>query len=221
MVSLPGSKKLFSRCLTDIYDILLRLYGAQQWWPGDTPFEIMTGAVLTQNTNWLNVSKAIGNIKRAGLLDPKELLMNRKKVAHLIKPSGFYRLKSKRLLALCDYFVTRYKADIKRMKRRNLKYLRHELLSINGIGMETADSILLYALDRPVFVVDAYTRRIFSRHGYFAYNDPYDKIRRLFEYNLPRKSEIYNELHALLVKLGRTKCKKNEPLCNTCPLQHI
>lgn len=221
MVSLPGSKKLFSRCLTDIYDILLRLYGAQQWWPGDTPFEIMTGAVLTQNTNWLNVSKAIGNIKRAGLLDPKELLMNRKKVAHLIKPSGFYRLKSKRLLALCDYFVTRYKADIKRMKRRNLKYLRHELLSINGIGMETADSILLYALDRPVFVVDAYTRRIFSRHGYFAYNDPYDKIRRLFEHNLPRKSEIYNELHALLVKLGRTKCKKNEPLCNTCPLQHI
>ena len=181
----------------------------------------MTGAVLTQNTNWSNVSKAINNLKDAGLLDPKKLLKNKRKVFQLVKPSGFYRLKGQRLLAFCEYYVTRYRASIRQMKKRNLKYLRKELLSINGIGMETADSILLYALDRPVFVIDAYTRRIFSRHGYVDYNEPYDNIRLLFERNLPRKSKIYNEYHALLVKLGKTKCRKNEPLCNTCPLQHI
>jgi endonuclease-3 related protein len=199
----------------------LKSHGPQHWWPGDTPFEIMTGAVLTQNTNWLNVSKAINNLKNAGLLDPEKLLRNKKKVSQLVKPSGFYRLKGERLLAFCEYYVTRYKANTEKMKKRNLKILRNELISIKGIGKETADSILLYALDRPVFVVDAYTRRIFSRHGYFAYDDSYDEIRLLFERDLPRKSKIYNEYHALLVKLGKTRCKKNEPLCNNCPLQHV
>lgn len=199
----------------------MKSHGPQHWWPGDTPFEIMTGAVLTQNTNWLNVSKAINNLKNAGLLDPEKLLRNKKKVSQLVKPSGFYRLKGERLLAFCEYYVTRYKANTEKMKKRNLKILRNELISIKGIGKETADSILLYALDRPVFVVDAYTRRIFSRHGYFAYDDSYDEIRLLFERDLPRKSKIYNEYHALLVKLGKTRCKKNEPLCNNCPLQHV
>jgi endonuclease-3 related protein len=217
----PRTKKIFARRLTKIYNILLKSHGPQHWWPGDSPFEIMTGAVLTQNTNWSNVSKAIDNLKGAGLLDPKKLLKNKSKVSQLVKPSGFYRLKGQRLLAFCEYYVTRYQASTGQMKKRNLKILRRELLSINGIGMETADSILLYALDRPVFVIDAYTRRIFSRHGYFDYNEPYDNIRLLFERNLPRKSKIYNEYHALLVKLGKTKCRKNEPLCNTCPLQHI
>ncbi|MGB3339882.1 MAG: endonuclease [bacterium] len=221
MVSFPKTKKIIPRRLTEIYNILLKSHGPQHWWPGDTPFEIMTGAVLTQNTNWLNVSKAINNLKDAGLLDPEKLLRNRKKVSQLVKPSGFYRLKGQRLLAFCEYYVTRYQANTKQMKKRNLNYLRNELTSIKGIGKETADSILLYALDRPVFVVDAYTRRIFSRHDYFGYDDSYDEIRLLFERNLPRKSKIYNEYHALLVKLGKTKCKKNEPLCNTCPLQYI
>lgn len=221
MVALPKTKKILARRLTKIYNILLKSHGSQHWWPADTPFEIMTGAVLTQNTNWLNVSKAINNLKAAGLLDPEKLLKNKRKATRLVKPSGFYRLKGQRLLAFCEYYVTRYKANIKQMKKRNLKSLRKELLSIKGIGMETADSILLYALDRPIFVVDAYTRRIFSRHGYFDYDEPYDNIRLLFEHNLPRRSKIYNEFHALLVKLGKTRCKKNEPLCNTCPLQHI
>jgi endonuclease-3 related protein len=221
VVSFPKTKKIIPRRLTEIYNILLKSHGPQNWWPGDTPFEIMTGAVLTQNTNWLNVSKAINNLKNAGLLDPEKLLRNKKKVPQLVKPSGFYRLKGERLLAFCEYYVTRYKANAEKMKKRNLKILRNELISIKGIGKETADSILLYALDRPVFVVDAYTRRIFSRHGYFAYDDSYDEIRLLFERNLPRKSKIYNEYHALLVKLGKTRCKKNEPLCNNCPLQHI
>ena len=221
MVSFPKTKKTIPQRLTEIYNILLKSHGHQHWWPGDTAFEIMTGAVLTQNTNWLNVSKAINNLKDAGLLDPEKLLRNKKKVSQLVKPSGFYRLKGQRLLTFCEYYVTRYKANTKQMKKRNLKILRNELISIKGIGKETADSILLYALDRPVFVVDAYTRRIFSRHGYFGYDDSYDEIRLLFERNLPRKSKIYNEYHALLVKLGKTKCKKNEPLCDTCPLQHI
>jgi len=207
--------------LTKVYNTLLKSFGPQGWWPGDTPFEVMVGAVLTQNTNWLNVSKAIDNIKRAGLLDPRKLLSNQSKVPHLVKPSGFYKLKGQRLLALCDYFIARYQANVKKMKKRNLTSLRDELLTIKGVGKETADSILLYALDRPVFVVDAYTRRIFSRHNYFLYDDPYDEIRLLFEHSLPRRSKIYNELHALLVRLGKTRCKKNEPLCNTCPLQHI
>ena len=211
----------FSEYLTKVYTTLIESFGPQRWWPGETPFEIMVGAVLTQNTNWSNASRAIDNIKAAGLLDPKKLLCNQRKVPQLVKPSGFYRLKGKRLLALCDYFVAKYQANVKKMKKRNLGSLRNELLTIKGIGKETADSILLYALDRPVFVVDAYTRRIFSRHGYFTYDAPYDKIRLLFEHNLPRKSKIYNELHALLVKLGKTRCKKNEPLCSTCLLQRV
>ena len=220
MALYPKTRRALARCLTEIYNILLKTNGPQHWWPGDDSFEIMTGAVLTQNTNWANVSKAIANLKNAGLLDPEKLLKNKDRVIQLVKPSGFYRLKGQRLLAFCEYYVGRYQADIKQMKKRNLKSLRDELISVKGIGKETADSILLYALGRPVFVVDAYTRRLFSRHGYFKYDEYYDKIRLLFENNLPRKTKIYNEFHAQLVMIGKTKCKKNEPLCHTCPLQH-
>ena len=221
MSSFSKKEKSLSRTLAKIYSILLRTYGPQHWWPGETSFEIMVGAVLTQNTNWTNVSKAIANLKKADLLAPQKILKNKNKIFQLVRPSGFFRLKGQRLVTFCQYYVDQYNADTKQMKKRNLKSLRGELINVKGIGRETADSILLYALGRPVFVVDAYTRRIFSRHGYFNYNDPYDEIRSLFERNLPRKVSIYNEFHAQLVMLGKSKCKKNDPLCSTCALQDI
>ncbi len=197
------------------------MFGPQHWWPGETPFEIMIGAILTQNTNWRNVSKAIDNIKNEGLLHPKELLKHRRMIPKLIRSSGFYKLKSKRLISFLEYFVTNYDGEINRMNETKTDVLRSELLSIPGIGYETADSILLYANGRPIFVVDAYTRRIFSRHRFFEYNRPYDEIRHIFESSLPQDVQLYNEYHALLVKLGKEFCKKNEPLCSTCPLRTI
>lgn len=201
-----------------IYNLLYKSFGPQQWWPGDTPFEIMVGAILTQNTNWRNVTRAIDNIKKAGLLEPKKLLKNRKRIPRLIRPSGFYRLKAKRLIAFLKYYVHNYKGNISNLRTRGTQGLRSELLALPGIGSETADSILLYALSRPIFVIDVYTRRIFSRHNIFAYNLSYDDIRHIFEMKVPRDVQLYNEYHALLVKLGKEHCRKNEPLCNTCPL---
>ncbi len=181
----------------------------------------MVGAILTQNTNWQNVEKAIRNIKDAGLLNPVALLRHKDKIPELIKPSGFYKLKSKRLIAFLEYFVKNYRGSVVRLKRKSTQELREELLQIPGIGPETADSILLYALEHPVFVVDAYTRRIFSRHKILDANLDYEEIRAQFEKNLMRDVRLYNEYHALLVKLGKTYCKKNEPLCNNCPISDL
>lgn len=204
-----------------IYKLLYTSFGPQHWWPGDTPFEIMVGAILTQNTNWRNVTAAMDNIKRAGLLDPKKLLKNRRRIPRLIRPSGFYKLKTKRLCAFLNYYVNNYNGNTKNVNSQATEILRNELLAIPGIGNETADSILLYAFSRPVFVVDIYTRRIFSRHNIFDYDLPYDVARTIFEKNLPRRAQLYNEYHALLVKIGKEYCKKNEPLCTTCPLRNI
>jgi endonuclease-3 related protein len=214
-------QKNFSKYLLNIYKILYQSFGFQQWWPGDTPFEIMIGAILTQNTNWRNVSKAIDNIKKANLLEPRKLLKKSKKIPRLIRSTGFYKLKTKRLIAFVNYYVKNYKGKVELIRTKKTEVLRKELLDVDGIGHETADSILLYALCRPVFVVDAYTRRIFSRHNIFEYHLPYDDIRFVFENNLPRSARLYNEYHALLVRLGKEYCKKNEPLCNNCPLQNI
>ncbi|MCX7995870.1 MAG: endonuclease III domain-containing protein [candidate division WOR-3 bacterium] len=204
--------------LMKIYNILFERFGPQNWWPGESPFEVMVGAILTQNTNWQNVEKAIDNIKKAGMLSPHKLLENKERIPQLIRPSGFYKLKSKRLIAFLEYFVHNYDGDAENFSGKNTDSLRRELLSIAGIGPETADSILLYALNRPVFVVDAYTCRILSRHKLISRNKDYEEIRKFFEENLPRSVRLYNEYHALLVKLGKEYCKKNEPLCNTCPL---
>lgn len=214
-------KTCFSKYLLKIYEVLYKSFGPQHWWPGDTPFEIMIGAILTQNTNWRNVSKAIDNVKKAGLLDPKKLLKHQRMIPKLIRPSGFYKLKSRRLIAFLKYFIDNYNGEVSRMNKKRIIVMRNELLSLPGIGYETADSILLYANTRPVFVIDAYTRRIFSRHRMFEYNQPYDEIRHIFESNLPRSVKLYNEYHALIVKLGKEYCKKNEPLCNTCPFPTI
>jgi len=204
-----------------IYNILYESFGPQHWWPGDTPFEVMVGAVLTQNTNWQNVTKAIENIKKENLLNPKKLLKNRKRIPQLIRPSGFYKLKSKRLIQFLEYYVGHYDGDIRKLKNKRTDEIRAELLSIPGIGYETADSILLYAFNRAVFVVDAYTRRIFLRHNILGDKLSYEQIRLIFEQNLPKDLRLYNEFHALIVRLGKNFCKKNEPLCITCPVRNI
>ncbi len=202
-----------------VYHDLYRVFGPQNWWPGDSPFEIMVGAILTQNTRWENVHRALADIKQEGLMSPHDLLRHQRRIPRLIRRSGFYNVKSKRLTAFLTYFVESYNGDTALMQQKNRTVLRSELLGVEGIGRETADCILLYALSHPVFVIDAYTRRIFSRHGFFAYNAPYDELQQLFHDNLPRDAKIYNEYHALLVRLGKGYCKKNEPRCTVCPVR--
>jgi endonuclease-3 related protein len=207
-----------------LYPLFKRLYehyGPQHWWPADTPFEVMVGAILTQNTNWHNVGQALDNIRRAGYMDAGLLYAHRRSIPRLIKPSGFYRLKSKRLVTFLDYFIREYDGRIEVMKRKRTDTLREELTAISGIGLETADSILLYALERPVFVIDAYTRRIGSRHGLYEYDAPYGSIQSVFERAIPRRSSVYNEYHALLVRVGKEHCAKHEPLCDFCPVCDI
>lgn len=209
------------RVLYSLFEQLYVQYGPQHWWPGDAAFEVMVGAILTQNTNWHNVVHALNNIKHAGYMDAHILYAHRRSIPRLIKPSGFYRLKSKRLVAFLDYFIKEYDGRIHAMKKKRTSVLREELTAISGIGPETADSILLYALERPVFVVDAYTRRIGSRHGLFEYDAPYDAIRNIFERSIPVRAAVYNEYHALLVRVGKEHCAKHEPRCDSCPVQHI
>ena len=221
MTATSGSKLYFSKYFLRIYTTLYKTFGPQQWWPGDTPFEVMVGAILTQNTNWRNVSKAIDNIKKVRLLEPKKLLKHHQMIPQLIKPSGFYKLKSQRLINFLEYFVKNYKGNIRNFKGKRTEAIRKGFLSITGIGHETADSILLYALNRPIFVIDTYTRRIFSRHNIFAADLFYDEIRHILETNLPKNVQLYNEYHALIVKLGKEYCKKNEPLCSICPLHAV
>lgn len=196
--------------LFKIYKRLFAHFGPQAWWPADTPFEVIIGAILTQNTNWKNVEKAIANLKAARVLSPRAILEIRKsKLEELIKPAGYYRQKTKKLKAFVKYYLRENKG----------KNLRKELLEVHGIGPETADSILLYALDKPTFVVDAYTRRIGNRVGLFKFND-YHQIKEYFEQNLPRDLEMYKEYHALLVELGKNFCK-TKPDCVRCPINRL
>jgi endonuclease-3 related protein len=178
----------------------------------------MVGAILTQNTNWHNASKAIENIKMAGLLHPKKLLREHRRLPRLIKTSGFYRTKSRYLHAFLEYFVANYDGKAEQMSDKETSLIRHELLSITGIGPETADAILLYALGKRIFVVDSYTRRIFSRHGIVEADVSYGALQEKMVNNLPKSARIYNEYHALLVRVGKDYCRKNEPLCTACPL---
>lgn len=204
-----------------IFNILFKRFGEQHWWPGDTSFEIIIGAILTQGTNWNNVEKAIGNIKKEGLLDIdrfKDLKIE--KIKYLVKPSGFYNVKAQRLKIFLSEFKKRFK-KIEEMKEMEIEEIRQWLLSIKGIGKETADSIILYALNKPVFVVDAYTRRILKRHNLINGDEDYEIIRKIFEDNLPKDQKIYNEYHALLVKVGKDYCFKNNPYCEKCPLKII
>lgn len=207
--------------LKEIYDLLFKRFGPQDWWPGDTPFEVIVGAILTQNTNWTNVEKAITNLKNAKLLSPDKLhRLDIKKLAELIRPAGYFNIKAKRLKNFLDWFFENYSGKIENLENVPTAELRQQLLSVKGIGPETADSILLYALNRPVFVVDAYTARICSRHHLIDEGADYHQIQETFESNLPPDIQLFNEYHALLVHLGKDFCKPT-PKCEECPLNAL
>ncbi|MEK7237884.1 MAG: endonuclease III domain-containing protein [Nitrospirota bacterium] len=209
------------RVLTEIYRNLYNAFGPQRWWPGETPFETAVGAILTQNTNWGNVEKAINNLKKQKSLNAKTLHnMADKKLALLIKPAGYYNIKTKRLKKFLDFFTNYYKGSIEKMKTEDKEALREKLLNINGIGPETADSILLYALEKPIFVIDAYTKRALVRHGIVSEGSTYHEMQEIFHKNLPQDTTLFNEFHALFVKLGKDFCK-TKPRCEACPLKGI
>ena len=205
--------------LLEIYEILLEHFGPQKWWPGDSPFEVMVGAVLTQNTNWTNVGKAIDNLKNENLLSFEKLHdLPLEMLAEKIKPAGYFNLKAKRLKNLLDFIAREHGGSLEEMFGMDMYSLREEILTVKGIGPETADSILLYAGNKPVFVVDAYTHRIFARHNIIAEDEGYYEIQEYLALSLPEDVQLFNEYHALIVRLGKEFCKKSKPLCAQCPL---
>ncbi len=207
--------------LMKIYERLYEAYGPQHWWPGETPFEVMMGAILTQNTSWRNVEKAIQCLKGKGVLNPGGVRQLKKStLASMIRSSGTFRIKADRVKAFVDFLWEEYDGKIARMKKEGLSGLRERLLDMRGIGPETADSILLYGLEKPVFVVDAYTKRILSRHGMISEKASYDQIQGLFMDHLPHDEKLFNEYHALIVHVAKTRCKKT-PKCGICPLKGI
>jgi endonuclease-3 related protein len=207
--------------LITIYRKLHQTYGPRHWWPGETSFEVMVGAILTQNTSWRNVEKAIQKLKMNGVLNPEGIHpLKKSRLASLIRSSGYYRVKADRLKSFVDFLFEEYGGDLKRMKRGRLADLREKLLGVKGIGPETADSILLYGLEKPIFVVDAYTKRILSRHGVISEMASYEEVQKLFMDHLPPDEKLFNEYHALFVHLGNTLCKKI-PRCDICPIKDI
>jgi len=210
---------LLGQKLMEIFNLLYDAFGPRHWWPGDSPFEVIVGAILTQNTTWKNVEKAINNLKRANLLEPKALYrLPYEILVDLIHPVGFFNIKAKRLKAFLNFLFEEFQGNLEEMFSLEMEGLRKKLLSIPGIGPETADSILLYAGGKPSFVVDAYTRRILSRHGLIHEEASYEEIRELFMDHLPSNVGLFNEYHALLVELGKRFCK-TKPHCKGCPLE--
>jgi endonuclease-3 related protein len=208
--------------LMEIYQTLFEAFGPQDWWPGETPFEVMVGAVLTQNTNWRNVSRAIAHLKGADLLSLEALTaLPTPLLADKIRPAGYYNLKADRLKNLLHFINREYQGDLEAFFGEKPETLRQGLLSVRGIGPETADSIILYGAHKPVFVVDAYTYRILFRHGLISEEAEYHDIQELFQQALPASAALFNEYHALLVRLGKEFCKKNNPLCTSCPIEGI
>jgi len=216
------SSKDSKKILYSIYQKLYRAFGPQHWWPGDTPFEIAIGAILTQNTNWTNVEKAIQNLKRNKALSARALHnIPLRELAELIRPTGYFNIKAKRLKAFIEFLMNHYHGSMKNMKHEDIVSLREELLSIHGVGRETADSMILYALDKPIFVIDAYTKRVLSRHSIMDYKDSYDTFQALFHASLKKDVRLFNEYHALFVMVGKTFCKRQNPLCEKCPLNKM
>ena len=211
--------------LARMYTRLFAAYGPQGWWPGDTPFEVAVGAVLTQNTAWVNVEKAIRNLKKAGALSFRGMKrLSERRLARLIRPSGYFNQKARKLRALLAWLEARGGASgsVRRALAGPLAEVRASLLAVHGIGPETADSILLYAGGRPVFVIDAYTRRALARHGLpRAISADYEELRARFESSLPRRVPLYNEFHALFVRVGKERCAAREPRCPQCPLEGV
>ncbi|MEA1870869.1 MAG: hypothetical protein U9N00_01570, partial [Candidatus Bipolaricaulota bacterium] len=203
--------------LLSIYESLLSAYGPQRWWPGSSPFEVIVGAILTQRVAWSNVEKAIASLKEAGLIDPQRLdEAPLPEIAALIKPSVYYNTKAEKLRAFTRFLNERYNGNLDRLFNLDLPSLRAELLSVHGIGEETADAIILYAAGKSSFVVDAYTKRILSRLGLIEEKESYRVVRDLFMENLPLDVSLYNEYHALLVRHGKERCRSRVPLCLSC-----
>ncbi len=199
---------------------MLDHFGPQRWWPGDSPFEIAVGAILTQNTNWQNVARAIENLKRERLLEPHAIdRLALDELAEHIRPAGYFRLKAKRLKNFVRWLVERFDGNMQSLADCSVGALREDLLSVNGIGPETADSILLYAVGKPTFVVDAYTHRIAVRHGWIEPEAGYDDLKEYFESRLPNDVATLNEMHALLVEVGKQFCRPREARCDACPLK--
>lgn len=205
--------------LQEIYDRLYQFYGPQNWWPAESRIEMLVGAVLTQNTNWQNVRKAIDTLRTEGLLSFEALSsIPVDTLSFFIKSSGYYNLKAKRLKNLLQMIEDEYGGCLEDLLETKPYSARESLLSVKGIGPETADSILLYAGGHPLFVVDTYTHRIFSRHNLVPDDCDYQSLQDLFMDNLPHDSQLFNEYHALIVKTAKQFCKKNKPLCEKCPL---
>lgn len=239
------------------YDVLYRAWGAQHWWPAESPFEVIVGAYLTQNTAWSNVERALNNLRRAGLLNVEGIRNVRKtRLEHLIRSSGYFRQKAQRLKTFVAFLDKEYSGSLDRIFSQTTEKLREQLLALNGVGPETADSILLYAGNHPVFVVDAYTRRILERHGILPQKAPYEEIREFFQRSLApvgkcqelksansgsylesgfrgaahppsavstahrtAQVQVYNEMHGLIVGVGKHYCRKSKAACDGCPLQ--
>ncbi len=200
-----------------LLDLLLQAYGRQTWWPADTPFEVMVGAILTQNTAWSNVEKAIANLRKNNLLNAHGLVaIPHPDLAGLIRPSGYFNIKAKRLQSFCHWYLQQ--GGYEALCRTDTNILRKALLSVHGIGPETADDMLLYAFQRPVFVIDTYTRRLFARAGLAGGDEPYEVLRHQVEQVLQNNVGDLNEFHALIVRHAKEHCRK-QPLCPNCSVR--
>ena len=208
--------------LLEAYERMLAAFGPQHWWPGETPFEVMVGAVLVQNTAWRNVERAIANLRDAAAITPHAIYaLSLEELAELIRPAGYYQVKARRLRNLLKFVVDEYDGSLEAMFQTDLATLREQLLTVHGIGPETADAILLYAGGLPTFVVDTYAHRILARHGWIGYEADYEEIKDYFESTLPADAPLYNEYHALLVRVGKDYCKRSGPRCEECPLAEL
>ncbi len=214
----PQSRKLRREELHSVYQALRKAFGHQHWWPGETPFEVIVGAILTQNTAWTNVEKAIINLKENGKLNPESLRrIAERGLAKLIRPAGYFNVKANRLKHFIRFLYSEYQGRVERLRAERGDALRQKLLAVKGIGPETADSILLYAAQKPYFVIDAYTKRVFARHRLLPRRHSYDAWQRLFQKALPASVSLYNDFHAQIVAVGKRYCR-TQPDCANCPL---
>ena len=221
-LGLPAPLAGQSAWLGSYFQALFAAHGPQKWWPGRTRFEIIVGAILTQNTSWSNVERAIRNLRGARLLSPKAIRqVPCRRLAQLLRPSGYFRQKTKTLKSFVEFLYASYAGSLARLCKAPALVLREQLLDLRGIGPETADCILLYAGKHPIFVVDSYTRRILERHGLVRPKLAYDEIRKLFESALPADQAIFNEFHALIVNVGKNYCRPDHPRCSQCSLSRF
>ncbi len=216
----PAAVPQTPHVLQSYYEALLRAHGPQHWWPGRTRFEVIVGAILTQNTSWTNVQRAIRNLRREKLLSPAAIArVSPARLARLVRSSGYFRQKARKLKAFVRFLREAHQGSLTKMFRTPTAVLREQLLAVHGIGPETADSILLYAGKHPVFVVDAYTRRILERHHLSHAKQSYEEIRAFFEQDLPLSAALFNEYHGLIVRTGKDFCRARAPLCEKCALK--